>query len=180
MGNKLHSSWVTAHISQGSGLGLVLRSPLSTRLLSSDTGHSCTGDYKAPAPGRWRRKRPRTQGHPWQYCELEISLGYTETLYQKQNKTKLNRKDMHRLSVDTVWFYKGLEHSRCLCLRGFGTNLPRTSRDKIVQYLNAHAWVHPPIYPPIHACIYLDLLKMEFMVSYMLNKPATTELYLQL
>lgn len=97
-----------------------------------------------------------------------------------KNKTKLYRKDMHRLSVDTVWFYKGLEHSRCLCLRGFGTNLPRTSRDKTVQYLNTHAWMHSPIYQPIHACIYLDLLKMEFMISYMLNKPATIELYLQL
>lgn len=31
-------------------------------------------------------ERPGTQGHPWQHCELKVSLGYPETLYQNQNK----------------------------------------------------------------------------------------------
>lgn len=73
-----------------------------------------------------------------------------------KNKTKLYRKDMHRLSVDTVWFYKGLEHSRCLCLRGFGTNLPRTKGQNctVLKYPCMNASSHLPTHP----CMYLSRL----------------------
>lgn len=103
-------------------------------------------------PSSTWEERPGTQGHPLQHCELEVSLN--------QNKTKLYRKGMYKVSVTLAGFTSGPWASQM--------SVPWRMWDTMGQSYVAlnHLCKHGSSHPlPIHEHIHPHLLEHAYYAS---------------